>query len=273
MSGTIYIKQDPDVIINKIKNNEIDLSKRLSSMDYRILSKMGELRDIIIDKNIHRDVQSVLTDTKRFTLEEAMRVIRASECIISSLSSSTYYTYPAEFLVEFGYKMDLYNIESQPNITTEFVEKYGHKMDLPSFLEVRHEKGDADIFKELGVVRIMDVPQNAFNYRMSLEEIINKYKRYKNLTEEDIKKISSTVNDLHSIKITKEYIRDLYNTGEGNHSTHDIMNYWDNHYRPNNIEFNNWQEFVAYSNRNSCSALPDVVFDAFYRNKIRTAII
>lgn len=273
MSGTIYIKIDPEIVIEKIKNKEIDLTERLPTRDRRILAKNESIRQIILDQNIHRDLQQTMFHTNKFTIDEAMRVIRSSDRIIDSLSNYRNYEYPAEFLIEFGYKLDLYNIENQPNITPEFVEKYGDKMDLSTFIEVRSEKGDAEQFKSLGIVRLMDIPKNEFNYTMSPMEMVNKFRRYKSITEEEAEKIIKTTSELYSIKITKDYIRELYDTGQGNHSTYDIMSYWDNHYHPSNIEFENWDAFVRYSRNNGCSALPDVMFDAFYRSKIMKSII
>lgn len=271
MSGHIYIALPVEKVLAKIESGEIDLSGGLRRFDRNILCSNPMYRDVIINADLHPAIQEQLWNEYEFDTETAMKIIANSTNVWGGLPRRQH-IFSSEFLLEYGYKLDLWNIETQPNIDAAFLTKYGSKMDLSSFAAVRENRGDIDQFINHPMIRLKNVNKSNFNYKLSKEEIIDRYKSCIDITSEEEAKLTKVVDELLNTPVSSEYLNSLYEPYQGRHDARTIVGYWNNHYRPNDIVFPTWHEFVEYSKNQNSTALPDVVFDDHYSEKIRVAI-
>lgn len=272
MSGHIYIALPAEKVLAKIESGEIDLTEGLRRSDRNVLCSNPIYRDIIVNADIHPSIQEHLWNESQFDTEVAMKIVKNSTNIWAGIPRRPH-EFSSEFLLEYGYKLDLWNIEWQPNIDEAFISKYGSKMDLNAFAVVREERGDMDKFCNHPIIRLKDVSKSNFNYKLSKEDIITRYKSCIDITSEEEEKLSSKIDELLNTPVSSEYLNSLYESPyKGRHDARTIVGYWNNHYRPNDIVFPTWQEFVQYSRDHNCTALPDVVFDDHYSEKIRMGI-
>lgn len=258
--GTILMKAS----ITEIDENLLDQYNydNLDGSELRAFTNVPAYREKLLTVNMPRYMQQFMHDYRNLSKEECLSIIEHSEQVWDHIL--TLHQLDLETLYKYADKIDLSYVEVQECIDVAFVEKYVDRMDTRSFVQIRADRGD--LFDFMHIPEIMNRYSRTFlKWSTSREQLAEYIKRMKPTAS--VESINAFISKMYDVPVNEQTLTEVYSDRErAGHSIDAVLSY----YRRNRtqLEYANWDEYVADCKRTGDDGLADVWFRDFHRGDI-----